>query len=250
MLTSPFVGEGGLAEVLARWIDALESNHVLMGPREGVAAALQRWLDLFFPATEGDRASAHELYKLVAFHARGLGADGRPASAALMQVLLLEDALGAKSERTASEARELKKIVADAHALGASERAKNRHHLEIRDFSPVVRLGDKTILGFLLGAMESDLIDAMTGRLLREAARSGADHVILDCFGAARDNDTFHRTVQAFLRHEIGCRVTLTLSGIRDVDGTRSALLQLGCNMERVRFEPDVNSAISAALTR
>ncbi len=217
-----------------------------MGPREAVASALERWLTLFFPALEGDQASAHELYKMVAFHARGLGGEGRPASAALMQIVLLEEALGSASSQT----RELIKIVADAHALGASERAKNRHQLEIRDFSPVVRLGEKTILGFLLGAMDSDLIDAMTGRLLREAARSSADQVILDCFGAARDNPTFHRTVQAFLRHEIGCRVTLTLAGIRDVEATRAALLQLGCNMERVHFEPDVNTAIAAALTR
>lgn len=241
--------------VHAAWIERLEKAHVLMGAREAIAAELLRWLVHLGPAAEGDQSAAHELYKLVAFHARALGSDGRPASAALMQALLLEEALasvmtGGTPKPLALVVREILRIVADAHALGAGERAKNRHHLEIRDFSPVVRVGEKTIVGFLLGAMDSDLIDAMIGRLLREAARTGADDVVLDAFGAARDNDTFHRTIQAFLRSEIGIRVRLTLSGLRDAEATRAALERLGCNMERVRFEPDINAALAGVLAR
>src|SRR5262249_15472065 len=159
-----------------RWIRALEKAHVLMGPREAIAALLGRWLTFFAPASGGDEAASKELFKLVAFHARGLGGEGRPASAALMQFLALADVLGdagALREPEAKLIRELPRIVADSHALGASERAKTRHHLEIRDFSPIIRLGDSTIVGFLLGAMETDLIDAMIGRVLRECARTG-----------------------------------------------------------------------------
>lgn len=241
VLTSLEMGE----EIVAAWISGLEKAHVLMGPREAVSSELSRWIALIGPAIDGDQASAHELFKLVAFHARALGAEGRPASAALMQIWILQDLL---PPGASALLREIGKVTADAHALGSAERAKNRHQLEIRDFSPVVRLGEKTIVGFLLGAMESDLIDAMTGRLLREAARSGAELVVLDCFGAARDNAVFHRTVQAFLRHEVGCRLTLILAGLRDPEATRAALTALGCNMERLRFEQDINAAIASRL--
>jgi hypothetical protein len=234
------------------WLERLEREHVLMGQREATRSALERWLDYLGPTAEGDQSTAHELYKLVAFHARNLGAEGRPASAALMQIILLEDALKETLPDPPSAitgvVREMMRVVADAHALGSGERARSRHHLEIRDFSPVIRLQDKTILGFLLGAMESDLIDAMMGRLLRETARSGADVVVLDTFGAARDNELFHRTVHAFQRSEVGCRVTLVLTGLRDTEATKAALRATGCNMERIRFEPDVNSAIVQAL--
>lgn len=235
----------------AEWLSRLEAAHVLMGAREGVGIELNRWLSQLGPSADGDLSAAHELYKLVAFHARGLGAEGRPASAALTQALLLEDSLRSLVEITPplrDVLREILRVVADAHALGHSERAKNRHHLEIRDFSPVIRVGERTIMGFLLGAMESDLVDAMIGRLLREAARTDADRVVLDTFGAARDNDTFHRTLQAFMRSEIGCRVNLVLTGLRDAEATRAALQALGCNMERIRFEPDINTAISEML--
>lgn len=235
-------------KIHADWLARLEGAHVLMGAREGIAAELGRWLDPLLAAGAGDQSAAHELYKLVAFHARGLGGEGRPASAALMQVLLLQDAVGPAEPPLAEVLRELLRIVVDAHALGASERSRNRHHLEIRDFSPVVRLGEHTVIGFLLGAMDSDLIDAMIGRLLRETARSGARHVVLDAFGAARDNDTFHRTIQAFLRSEVGSGVHFTLCGLRDTESTREALEQVGCRMDRLHFEPDINTAIDHAL--
>lgn len=241
------------------WLARLEEAHVMMGRREAVAHEFRRWLEFIGPAADGDESSAHELYKLVAFHARNLGAEGRPASAALMQALLLEDAVRTTVAAGAAPAgaawpalqqvlREVMRVVADAHALGSSERTRNRHHLEIRDFSPVIRLGPRTVIGFLLGAMEGDLIDAMMGRLLRETVRTGAEVVVLDAFGAARDNDTFHRTVQAFTRSEVGCRVTLVLTGLRDVEATRAALAAIGCSMERVRFEPDVNTAIARSM--
>lgn len=240
--------------LLDAWLTKLEAAHVLMGAREAAEAELGRWLSYLSQAASGDDSAERELFKLVAFHARGLGAEGRPASAALMQAVLLQDVVigiyGAKPGSPAPPSgllavlRELLRVVVDAHALGSSERTKLRHHLEIRDFSPVIRLGSKTIVGFLLGAMERDLIDAMIGRLLREAARTHADEVVLDVFGAARDNETFQRTIQAFLRSEVGCRIRLTLSGLRDAEGTKRALAALGCNMERVRFEPDVNTAL------
>src|SRR5262249_44785256 len=156
--------------------DRVENAHVLMGPREATKNELSRWLDYVGPAADGDASSSHELYKLVAFHARSLGAEGRPASAALMQVVLLEDIVREAMKETpkalSQVIRELMRVVADAHALGSSERAKNRHNLEIRDFSPVIRVGEKTIMGFLLGNMDADLIDAMMGRLLRETVRA------------------------------------------------------------------------------
>jgi hypothetical protein len=86
------------------------------------------------------------------------------------------------------------------------------------------------------------------GRLLRETARTGADVVVLDTFGAARDNELFHRTIQAFTRSEVGCRVTLVLTGLRDPEATKSALKAIGCNMERIRFEPDANTAIAQTI--
>src|SRR5262245_17915994 len=103
VLRSAPMGEGVvLPGVLEQWIAALEGAHVLMGPREAVASELARWIALIGPAIEGDQASSHELFKLVAFHARGLGGDGRPASAALMQILVLEDVMRASSFWSAS----------------------------------------------------------------------------------------------------------------------------------------------------
>ena len=115
------------------WLARLEEAHVTMGTREAVGHELGRWLDFLGPAADGDESIAHELYKLVAFHARNLGAEGRPASAALMQVLLLEDAVNEavpEPKLLARVLREVTRVVADAHSLGSSERAKNRHHLE------------------------------------------------------------------------------------------------------------------------
>ncbi|MCK6547527.1 hypothetical protein L6R52_16885 [Myxococcota bacterium] len=251
-MNNPSGLEASTDRIRGEWIHRLESAHVLMGPREAIAHELGRWLEHLGPAASGDESAARELHKLVAFHARALGAEGRPASAALTQVLLLEDAIDAVAASPALRPvfRELLRIVADAHALGASERAKNRHQLEIRDFSPVVRLGETALLGFLLGSMESDLIDAMLGRLLRETVRTGATHVVLDAFGAARDNDTFHHTIAAFQRHEIGGRVHLTITGLRDPDATRDALAALGCNMDRLAFTADANSAIADVMDR
>src|SRR5262249_24101454 len=75
VLRSPRMGEGVvLPGILEQWIAALEGAHVLMGPREAVSSELARWIALIGPAIEGDQASSHELFKLVAFHARGLGA--------------------------------------------------------------------------------------------------------------------------------------------------------------------------------
>lgn len=238
--------------ILGDWISKLEAAHVLMGSREAIAHELERWLEYLGPAAEGEQSGAHELYKLVAFHARNLGAEARPASAALMQGILLQDALASTVERAPrllEILREVLRVIADAHALGHGERTRNRHSLEIRDFSPVIHLGARTVMGFLLGPMDGDLIDAMIGRLLRETARTGAEVVVLDTFGAARDNDTFHRTVQAFLRSEVGGRVNLVITGLRDIEATRSALKAIGCNMERLSFQADVNTAIAGTLS-
>lgn len=251
-MNTPEALEASKDRIRAEWIHRLEQAHVLMGPRDAIDSELGRWLDHVGATASGDESAARELHKLVAFHARALGAEGRPASAALTQVLVLEESVDAIHPGAALGPvfRELLRIVADAHALGASERAKNRHQLEIRDFSPVVRVGEATLLGFLLGSMESDLIDAMLGRLLRETVRTGAEHVVLDAFGAARDNDTFHHTIAAFQRHEVGGRVHLTITGLRDADATREHLASLGCNMERLHFAADANSAIAAAIER
>jgi len=212
--------------ILEVWLDRLETRRWLLGPREAVRAELSHWLALL---AEPDRASRHELHKLAAFHARQLGVDGRPASAAIGQVLELGRVLE-------SHDSELLEIVADAHALGAEERARAAHEQVLRDRAPLVRLGGGRILGFLIGPMSPDLMDAMLGRLLREAAMVEATHAILDLGSAEEDDDRLHRTLDGFLRTKVGQRLHLVILGARDAAKTRAALAAVGADVARVSF--------------
>lgn len=232
---------GVRGELLETWLQALEAERALSGSKEAAAAELGTWLALLEPAAEGDEPAQHELFKLVAFHARSLGFEGQPASLVVLRVELLQEALrtaGGTEPAPALRAvvRSMLRIAADAHALGAAERLTAKHHREIRDFSPLVRLDEQTVLAFMLGPMTPELIDAITGRLLRECAMIGAKTAVLDVFGAAADDDRFQRTIAELLRQPPAKNLTLVLAGLRDVEGTRAALSGLGVDPARVRF--------------
>jgi hypothetical protein len=237
--------------VLTAWAELLDREQV--GPRGGRDAALAElgpWLELIDSAVAGDEPAKKELDKLVAFQARSLGIEDRPASSAVLRVHLLGEALaqvnGKLSPPLRAHLRWLMRIAADAHALGAAERSENRHHREIRDFSPVFRLRGDTVVAMMLGPMTPEIIDAITGRLLRECAASGAKVAVLDCFGAAEDDDRFHRTIAAMLAASSARDLELVLTGLRDPERTRRALQAIDAKLERLRLVPSLGAYLEA----
>lgn len=230
---------------LRAWLDLLAVERLVGPSPEGVAHELGAWLSLLEPAAAGDSPAQHELFKLVALHARSAGFEERPASATVMRVALLQDALrsvhGEVPAKTTAFVRSLVRVAADSHALGLAERLGAKHQREIRDFSPVIRLADQTVVAFMLGPMTPELIDAITGRLLRECSVSGAKTAILDVFGAAVDDDRFHRTIAALLESDGARKLTLVLTGLRDVARTRQALSALGVDLSRLRFGEQIS---------
>ncbi|MCC7384500.1 MAG: hypothetical protein IT384_21815 [Deltaproteobacteria bacterium] len=235
--------------ILARWLDLVAKEEVLSGSREALESELSGWLELL-EAASAPGPSRHELDKLVAFHARSQGLENLPASATALRVHLLEDAArdvhGELPPELHSQLKWMLRVAADAHALGQAEHLENRHHREIRDFSPLLRLDDDTVVAFMLGPMTPELIDAVTGRLLRDCAATGATTAVLDVLGAQPDDDRFHRTIVALLESDVGRRLKLVLSGLRDVEGTRAALGRLGADLARLELVESASTFLVA----
>src|SRR5687768_17367650 len=167
--------------MLDEWIRRIASAKVLMGDIDALRAELSTWLELTDQLLRGEVWAESELMRLVSFHARNLGADGHPASAALMQVLLLEEIFEEEGRRkeTRRITAQLLRLIADAHEAGVAQRLAARHRSEIARSSPVIRIGDRAVIGFLGGPIHPDILDALFGRVLRECARSGAPIAVI-----------------------------------------------------------------------
>lgn len=239
--------------ILADWIARLSEHRVLMGSREAIAAELSHWLTHLAPAIEQDAATAHELYKLIAFHARQLGLEGRPASAVLTQLLDLDDAivaqLGPLPEAVQVVLREMMRVATDAHALGQSERLNAGHRQRLREASPIIHLDSNVVIGFLLGPMDPANIDGMFGRVLRESLRLAARVAVIDLFGADEPDDRLHRTVEGFLSSDAGKRLTLNLTGVADIDAMKLALETVGADITRVRVYGNIQDYLAQRAT-
>ncbi len=197
-----------------------------MAPVPALRVQLSGWLQLIATLDNADR---DELLRQVALHARNLGTEGRPASAAIMQVYLLEEALR-HAECEMQPLRpclvELLRVVADAHALGASCR-QDRRFKDRLGASPIITLPNQAVLGFLVGSMQAELIDTVLGRLLRAAAGCDEAKTILDVSGAPKDDETFHRSLHGFATAPDFAGMTLIVCGLEDPETTRAALTKL-----------------------
>jgi hypothetical protein len=216
-----------------------------------VAAAAAGDANRSAAAASGDAEARQELLALVALAARRLASEGRPASAAVLRCLALEDALFAvlgPDHGLDRLARELVRVAADAHQVGHAERERERMKRRLIDATPVVRLGERAVLGFLLGAMDADTVDALMGRVMRVAVGTGAPRIVVDVAGAPPDDDLFHRTVLGFLASEVGHRRHLVITGLRDPERTRAALAALGARLEGLTLAGELGPLLEALL--
>ncbi|MEQ8276759.1 MAG: hypothetical protein RMA76_26805 [Deltaproteobacteria bacterium] len=216
---------------LTAWLERLAAARVTMAGAEAVASEFAGWLELLERATEGDSSAEGDLYRLCAMHGRRLGQEGRPASAAILQPLLLADVLG-PDHRFAGRVRELVKIIADAHALGTTERLETRQNKMLRTSTPVLRVPG-AVVGWIVGPMLADTIDAIAGRLFAECAAAGASKAILDLSTAQAPNDVFFRTIAGYTKSDIAPKYRLVLTGVEDIDATRAAIAALGADVSR-----------------
>src|SRR5688500_10549264 len=145
--------------MLDEWIRRIASAKVLMGDIDALRAELSTWLELTDQLLRGEAWAESELMRLVSFHARNLGADGHAASAALMQVILLEEVFeeAGLRDQTRKITLQLKRLIADAHEAGVAQRLTARHRSEIARTSPVIRIGERAVVGFLSGPMHADI---------------------------------------------------------------------------------------------
>lgn len=216
--------------VLERWLTLLGEARLLMGPRDAVASELSGWLEqLADPSPE----ARDELLRQVALHARGLGAEGRPASAALGQLHLLRDALGDDED---AGLRELERVTVDAHASGAAARGQRMQARLLERSAPLIHIPGVAVAGFLVGSMAPEVLDALFARLLQAVVGTPEPRLILDISGAPRDDETFHHTLLGFTRLPDFAGRVLRVSGVEDPDRTAEALAKLQVPPGRIRL--------------
>lgn len=222
------------------------SARVLMGKKHQMSMQFEGWLERLWPPERGD---IDELYRQVAMHGRNLGVEGRPASAALMQILLLEDtltALAGPDHPRRVELREMTRIMVDAHAVGAGQRQTTAHHKELMNSAPLVNLPSLGPVVFVVGPMTRDILDTALGRVLRKCAGMGAHQAGLDVSSSTVDADLLHCTLRGFAHSDPGKRYRLTVFGLEDPNATLQALQTLGCPLDMIalrgRLDDDVNN--------
>jgi hypothetical protein len=218
-----------------------------MGDMDALRAELATWLDLMDRMQRGEPWAEGELMRLVSFHARNLGAEGHAASAALMQVLLLEEIYEEHGRRkeTRPITAQLLRLIADAHEAGVAQRLVSKHRSEIARSSPVIRIGDRAVVGFLSGPIHPDILDALFGRVLRECTRTGAQIAVIDTLGTNPDDDLFYRTVEGMLRTPPGDRLKLILTGIGDPDVMYGKVSSRSIDASRLALRNDVSEVIA-----
>ena len=202
------------------WIEKAKVARVLTASREGAETMFGGWFERLGEAADGDESAAAELYKMAALHALALGSQGKPTSITVMQVLLLEDVLseeGLASPETRALVRELLRVVADAQTVGHAERLNARHLKMVRDASPVVRVGPDLVVGFLIGPMDRDNIDALFGRVMREGVGTGARCIVVDVRGAEPNHEILHDTLVGYAQSDVATRLSLVITGLPDI---------------------------------
>lgn len=231
--------------IVAAWLRHLEAHRLLMAPAPALAAQLSGWVEQLDPGADDHQ----ELLEQVALHARDLGADGKPASAALTQIALLEDALidaRIDIEPLRDRLRELARVVADAHALGAASRLERRFRRTLSG-APVVQLPGQAVVAFMVGPMDADVIDALVGRLLRAAAGLGAPRIVLDVSSAEPDDEVFHRSLEGFAKGRDFQSFSLAVTGLRDAAATRRRLDARGVPAGRIALFDRLEAALEGA---
>jgi hypothetical protein len=240
-------GSASRPSVLADWWARLEARRVVAGPEAALASELDGWLELIPDALGPEPSARHELHKRVAFHARALGLEARPASAAVHRLLALEAAVRARL-RPPPELEALLdglvELAADAHALGAAERLEAAARRRRSDAAPVLELG-RRVIGFVPG-LDADTLDAVCGRALRLAFGAEAELLCLE-LGAAleaelepRALERLCRTLDGLLRSDAARGLRLELSGVRDRAGLRAGLARAGVPLARVDLYDDL----------
>ncbi|MBI2373625.1 MAG: hypothetical protein HYV07_06465 [Deltaproteobacteria bacterium] len=224
-----------------------------LGPAgRSVEGDLAAWLERLEKAIEGDEVNASEILDFASLLGRRLGLERRPASTALTLALALSDALrelGVTTPEAESLTRRLAAVLVDAHALGTREDAEDRHQKQLRDASPIVRLEDRAVIGFLIGPSSSDLLDAMVGRLLRESVAASAPDLAIDVFGTERLDDRFFQTIAALTKSDQAAHVRrVVITGARDQDAVLDALVRSGADPKRLRLEERVNDYIEGKI--
>ena len=218
---------------------------VLMGDGDALRSELSTWLDLIDQIVRGESWAEGELLRLVSFHARNLGAEGHAASAALMQVILLEDLFEEQNQRSATRSitAQLLRLIADAHEAGVAQRLAAKHRSEIARSAPVIRIGDRAVIGFLGGPIHPDVLDALFGRVLRECTRVGAHVAVIDTLGTNPEDDLFYRTIEGLQRTPPGDRLRLILTGVPE--GLGQQLSRFAIDMKRIELRHDVSDVIA-----
>lgn len=220
-------------------IPALARRILTRMTRLGVAASgatdLQAEIDGWLSHLFATPPEVDELHRQVSLHARNLGAAGRPASVAVLRIQAVGEELRALDEAHGASALALMRIAADAHAVGADDRRRAAWHRALAD-GPVAVLGPDRVVGFVVGSMAPEVVDAILGRTLRAAAGAGCSRPILDISSAPPDDETFHRTLRGFAESPDLQRFVLTVVGARDPEATRAALARLGVDEARVRL--------------
>ncbi len=237
------------AAILDDWMHRLKQHKAVMGHRDAVKSELGSWLELIDLAAGGDEAAAHELYKLVALHARAHGSDARPPSAVLLQIFDLEAALAAASpidDATQGVLQQVKTVAVDAHGLGNGERIQASHDRQLRDGAPVIRAGDR-VIGFLIGPMSPGNVDAVVGRVLRVCVGTGATTAVLDIAGAEGESERFHRILGDIFSADEGRRIQkIVITGAADPDASRERLAAIGADLERIEVRAEATDSIGA----
>lgn len=219
--------------ILAGWLERAAAAKLLTPNREVAQSQVDGWLDLLLAETE----SSAELDRLVAFECRNLGQTGRPASATISSLLALEDSVKdelGKDHPATAHARELVKIAADAHALGHGQRLEASHQKLLSTSTPVLRFKDKAVVGWLMGPILADAIDALLGRVFSSCAGTGAPIAIVDISAAEPPNDLLYRTIEGYAASDVAPKFRLVLTGVPDVDAVRATLNDRGVDTSKV----------------
>jgi hypothetical protein len=164
-----------------------------------------------------------------------------------MQVILLDETLdeaGLRAE-TRSIISQLLRLVADAHEAGVAQRLAAKHRAEIARTSPVIRIGERAVVGFLSGPMHAEILDALFGRVMRECSRTGASIAVIDTLGTNPAEDRFYRTVEGMQRVPPGDRLRLILTGLAEPETMKQHLARFQVDLTRVVLRGDVSEVIA-----
>jgi hypothetical protein len=219
------------------WMADLAKEPGLVPNDEATRSQLLGWLQLMLRSVGGSDPDREDLEGLVALEARAQGADGQQVERLIRWLQTLETVASThKCEQVAELVHALIPLAADAYAMGRVDRAEKRHRHLLRKASPVVRIGEKAVLAFLLGPTDDDVLDAILGRLFTETVRARAPIAILDVSGADTETPLFHRTLFGFGQTKENYPFSLAITGLPDPKATHETLEQLGCALEHVRI--------------